>query len=244
MIATAQGRLREAQNRFRESADLRLASGDVDAHFFPLQHFLQIDIQLRGHPEVAIRSLDSTLVAHPLDSFPPYNRPYLVLAGLYAKAGNTDRAERLYHEWERVVSSTEQQAQDGAPGTRGLIALARGRYADAIAQFRASAARVACGPCYMYETGQAFEALHQPDSALAAYETMANTPSSFIPSRPVGLAPAYLRLGELYEAKGDTKKALEYYGKFVDIWKGADPELQPRVAEVRKRIAELSARER
>ena len=39
-------------------------------------------------------------------------------------------------------------------------------------------------------------------------------------------------------------RALEYYGKFVDLWKDADPELQPRVADVRKRIAELTAKER
>ena len=34
----------------------------------------------------------------------------------------------------------------------------------------------------------------------------------------------------------DRTKALEYYGRFVDLWKDADAELQPRVADVRKRI--------
>ena len=57
------------------------------------------------------------------------------------------------------------------------------------------------------------------------------------------LAPTYVRLGELYEAKGDRRRALEYYGKFVDMWKKADPELQPRVADVRRRIAELTRQE-
>jgi len=48
------------------------------------------------------------------------------------------------------------------------------------------------------------------------------------------------RLGELYENAGDAKRATEYYGRFVDLWKNADAELQPRVAEARKRIDHLN----
>jgi tetratricopeptide (TPR) repeat protein len=53
------------------------------------------------------------------------------------------------------------------------------------------------------------------------------------------LAGTYKRLGELWQQKGDRQKALGYYLKFVDLWKNADPDLQPRVAEVRRRIARL-----
>ena len=53
------------------------------------------------------------------------------------------------------------------------------------------------------------------------------------------LARISRRLGELYEAKGDRAKAAAYYQKFVDLWKDADPVLQPRVAEVRQRLARL-----
>ena len=244
LIASAQGHLREALRRFREAVDLRLASGNVDAHYLPLQRLLQVDIELRGRTEDAVRTMDSTIAAHPLDSLPPYNRPYLILASMYAKAGNPDRAEQLYQAWEGAVSATEQQATDAAPGTRGLIALARGRFAEAIAQFRSSKARVACAPCFMHETGQAFDGLNQPDSALAAYETAANAVNRRLQYQQVSLAPTYLRLGELYEAKVDRTKALEYYGRFVDLWKDADAELQPRVADARKRIAQLTAKER
>jgi hypothetical protein len=52
------------------------------------------------------------------------------------------------------------------------------------------------------------------------------------------------RAGELYEARNDRDNALSHYLKFVDLWKNADPELQPRVAEVRARIARLKDRER
>ena len=54
------------------------------------------------------------------------------------------------------------------------------------------------------------------------------------------LAPSLKRLGELYEAKGNRKKAADYYGRLVDLWKDADPELQPGVREVRARLGRLA----
>ena len=40
-------------------------------------------------------------------------------------------------------------------------------------------------------------------------------------------------------AKGDRVKAGMYYRKFVELWKNADPDLQPKVVEVRRRLARL-----
>ena len=54
------------------------------------------------------------------------------------------------------------------------------------------------------------------------------------------LAGVRRRLGELYEAKGDTAKAVEQYRAFIEQWKNADPELQPRVVEVRRRLQALT----
>ena len=48
------------------------------------------------------------------------------------------------------------------------------------------------------------------------------------------------RLGSLYEAKGNAEKAAEHYRAFIDLWKTADPELQPRVAAARHRVSKLT----
>ena len=53
------------------------------------------------------------------------------------------------------------------------------------------------------------------------------------------LAPAYERLGVLYEAKGNTSAAARYLQKFIDLWSEADQELQPRVAAARERLRSL-----
>jgi hypothetical protein len=50
----------------------------------------------------------------------------------------------------------------------------------------------------------------------------------------------YERLGELYEQRGEAAKAVLYYGKLVDLWQDANPELQPRVEAARRAIAALS----
>jgi GTP1/Obg family GTP-binding protein len=47
----------------------------------------------------------------------------------------------------------------------------------------------------------------------------------------------------LYESKGEVKKAIAFYGRFADLWKTADPELQPLVRDVRKHMAELATSE-
>jgi len=58
------------------------------------------------------------------------------------------------------------------------------------------------------------------------------------------LAGVYKRLGELYDGKGDRGRAAANYAKFVELWKDADPALQPKVAGARRRLAELSDSER
>ena len=50
----------------------------------------------------------------------------------------------------------------------------------------------------------------------------------------------YERLGALYEERGNTEKATYYYGKLVELWKDADPELQPRVEAARRTVSALS----
>ena len=50
----------------------------------------------------------------------------------------------------------------------------------------------------------------------------------------------YKRLGELFEAKGDREKAATYFSRFIELWKNADPELQPKVADAKRRLANLS----
>lgn len=55
-------------------------------------------------------------------------------------------------------------------------------------------------------------------------------------SLPAGLHEA---LAKIYESKGQTARAAELYRDFIELWKAADPELQPRVQAARVRLRAL-----
>ena len=122
-----------------------------------------------------------------------------------------------------------------------MLALSQARPADAIAAFRTYRERQGwCATCYLFEIGLAFDALQQPDSALAAYQALATTVQPGPEGRELTLPLSYRRLGELHETRGEKEQALRWYGKFVDTWRGADPDLQPKVKEIQKRIGDLA----
>ncbi len=74
------------------------------------------------------------------------------------------------------------------------------------------------------------------------YERAVTTPGYFRAfEEEATLGPTYRRLGELYEQRGDTARARDYYGRFVELWKDADAVLQPELREVRQRLVRLGA---
>ena len=201
------------------------------------QHLL-----LRGASAEAMRTLDEALRQHPLESMPAPDRPYLWLARFYAEAGRLDLARRMVGQYEAQVPEVLRRGNPMGHAAAAMIALAEGRPRDAVAAFHAFRDRDGCELCYLYQLGQAFERAHEPDSALAAYEQAANGPAlGRVGQTSFVLAPTYKRLGEEYEERGNRAKALEYYGRFVDLWKDADPELQPVVRDVRARLGRLVA---
>ncbi|MFQ5641090.1 MAG: tol-pal system YbgF family protein [bacterium] len=53
------------------------------------------------------------------------------------------------------------------------------------------------------------------------------------------LGPSYLRRAECYEKLGDTDKAIEFYGRFVDLWQNCDPELRPMLDDAKQKRERL-----
>ncbi len=116
----------------------------------------------------------------------------------------------------------------------------RGDYQAALSGFRDARFGLRCFICTAFHEGRTLEKLGEPDSAIAQYERFVNLHNTDPENREFFLAAALRRLGEMYESKGQRDKATEYYGRFVDLWKGADPEFQPLVADIRKRMADLA----
>ena len=90
---------------------------------------------------------------------------------------------------------------------------------------------------------RSYDAAGEPDSVMALLER-------YLATSHIGrlgrvdhayLGPALERLAALYDERQDEEKAAEYYARFVELWRDADPELQPRVRAAQGRLDEITA---
>jgi tetratricopeptide (TPR) repeat protein/tRNA A-37 threonylcarbamoyl transferase component Bud32 len=194
----------------------------------------------RNKPEVAREMLEA-LERRRLQASPPGDpRPFTRIAAAYAVIGATDKAAAILARLERELPEEVMRRDGDRALALATIALNRGDARSALQQYRQAARLIPCRLCTAFGEGQSFEKLGEPDSAIAQYERFVNGHNTDAEARELFLAAALRRLGEMYESKGDRKKALEYYGRFVDLWKDADPELQPLVTDIRKQMAQLA----
>lgn len=196
----------------------------------------RLELRYGGSPERAAQLLEQSLGQHPLESIQPEDRPYEELAELYLALDRPAEVRRLRVAWESAASRLvdERQVWDAR------VAMAERRYGDAIESYRASQS-YRCNACDLYQLAQAFELAGETHSALTTYErAIEATNIARVNEDFDDLAPAYRRLGELYEERNNQEKAVQYYNRFVELWSDADPELQPLVEDVRNRIARLT----
>ena len=179
------------------------------------------------------------LARAPIESLPPAERPWSYLSEIAAVLNDPALSRSALQGHLRDTASVGV-----TPGReawlRALLARSEGRHADAIPLIREARRTYYRGPRLInYDLGDAFDLAGAPDSAIVYYERFAERAFSDIDEEPMLLGGTFKRLGELYDAKGDTTRAESYYQRFVDLWKDAEPELQPKVRRARERIAEL-----
>jgi DNA-binding SARP family transcriptional activator/TolB-like protein/thioredoxin-like negative regulator of GroEL len=208
----------------------------------------------RGAGRVAVTEVERFLAEDPLDSMDPLDRPYVPLARFYAEAGHPPRARQLVAEFGREVPPLYQAKHRGAlERTWAAIQVAEGRPRQALlaieraarqypvgyVSFDASMIRLDEHP----ERARAYDRAGLPDSAIATYERFVAVPSlDRVQLDAFELPAALFRLAELYERRGARADAARYYLRFAELWKDADPALQPRVALARRRAAALGSR--
>ena len=248
-IETIRGRLRDAERARRDVVSARRDLLADSQSALPAEvRNLFFRVWYGADTAAVARELRQVLARMPLASMPPLERPYYDLAELYILLGDRDRARETLAEIDargNTAAAVGLRIRGGHRAIRarlsGQLALAEGRPADALDQFRRSDIG-ACEICPLPLIAQAWDQLGQRDSTIVTLERYLR-PSAwrgFVD--PQFLAPSLKRLGELYEARGDTAKAVSTYGRFAELWKDADPELQPQVREARRRIAVLSRR--
>ena len=204
-----------------------------------------IDIWFRGDTAGGLATLEAAMRATRLAAMPAPERPYLDIADVYSLAGRPDRARTMVTEFDRLsglAGYPELAARRQA--TLGGIAIAERRYVEAIVALRA-ADTGPCVACPLPVLGLAYDLAGNADSTIAVFERyLASRSTHRIYLDPWFLAGIHKRLGELYDARDDPERAAEHYTHFIGLWNEADPELQPKVQTVRRRLIELRPVER
>ena len=234
LIATAQGRLDEADRLWRTHQRLTAASGSMGRHLFGVLRRAGAELSFRNQPARALAIVDSTLARTPLDSLFPGDRPYDELARFNARAGRLGRARQLLAAAEANDRSLDRQQVAERSWTRGVIALAEGRASDAEPLLRVAADQHTCTICALPDLARAYEAEGKGRAATAVYERYLTTPWFWrYETDALELGPALQRLATLYDAEGERERAGSARARLVQLWRRADAELQPAVARAR-----------
>ncbi len=204
---------------------------------------------VQGLREAAVAEVDAVLSVGALDSLDPADRPYLSLIRFFADAGEPARARTMLHAYEREVPEIFHGA-DRREYLRASAALriAEGDTEGALSDLGDAGRTLPGNRSASYdrilpirdrpEMARAWERAGQPDSAVAVLERyLAHSTLGRIELDGLELPAALFRLGELYEAHGELASAASHYLRFAELWRGADPDLQPRVEEALARAS-------
>jgi tetratricopeptide (TPR) repeat protein len=241
-LSRLQGRIRESERYLRELMALGDTGSQPDVAVRAAAEIAMLDAEFRNRPDSGLAILEQALARHPLASMPATDRPYPELIVALTRLGRLEQARRLKREFESEVPLGMRRHFDVGYLAAGVLAEAEGHTAESNAAYRAANdAAAACLSCGLFEQARIADRAGHADSALTLYDRGMVAPSL---DRwlwdAYSLPEALKRSGELYEAKGDRAKASDRYRRFVELWKNADPELQPGVREVRERLARLA----
>jgi DNA-binding SARP family transcriptional activator len=246
--ALLRGQIAKVRPQMEETRALATAIGRQPLPLQDAMTLAQIQLVFFNRREIATRMLDRALRDAPRESvLEADGRPYLHAASLYASAGRPDKAREVLALYDRDIKDTVPRRLDERDRKLAMtqVGLVEGRASNAVAEFRRADAIYGgpisvCAVCIDPDIGRAFDRAGMPDSAIAVFEHFVNAPSV---RREIAdawnLHWILRRLGELHEARGDREAAVKYYQKFVTLWKDADPDLQPVVDEVRRRLSRL-----
>jgi tetratricopeptide (TPR) repeat protein len=221
----------------RASADGASLTSTLD-HLYTWMH-------LTGDTTEARRRLAAAMQTTPWRSLAPMDRPYIAAVRVYGTIGQPERARELAAEWAREVPDEFQPASArGIANSLGEVELRAGRAREALVLFR-RAETPSCPQCFSPEYARTWDALGNADSALHWYTVYLESKSQRQAANDaLFLAASFRRAAELHEARGESAKAIERYTGLLDLWRNADPSLQPVLLDVQQRISALRARSR
>ena len=245
--AQLHGRIAEWRQLARDCRAALADQGAASPALLDVANAVTNELWLRGPSHALVAQLDASVAKYPFAGAAPIERPYGEVATAYAMLGESAKARGIMARYDAEVRDTtlRRVLESRVHQVLGEIAIAEHRPLDALAEFRRGDTTYDgrptndCAACLPLQLARAFDAGKERDSAVAYYERYLATPRFEKPEEqdPRYLAMVYRRLGELAGEGRDVRRASLYYGRFVELWKSASPELQPIIAMIQRRAA-------
>jgi tetratricopeptide (TPR) repeat protein len=124
----------------------------------------------------------------------------------------------------------------------GRKELEKGNFSEAIKYFKQALSLLSYGPLtkradFIDSLASAYYKSGDLEKAKAEYERITSLTTGRIAFGDI-YAKSFYMLGKIFETQGIIAKAIEYYEKFLDLWKDADPGIA-EVEDARNRLAGL-----
>jgi eukaryotic-like serine/threonine-protein kinase len=239
-LALWRGRLAESRER---RARAEAAGAEIGASPRLVDRLFRIHAEfVAGNDAAGLALLREAESQGLFAALPPSDQWHFFHANLLGMIGRVDEAEAVLRRFrDEVPESFHEAFHVRNESARFYIPLHRGNPDEAIGIIEAIRTDGPCPGCYakrmglgLVEAGLLQEGVAEWEAALG-WRDRVHAPEWHLGQNLWILQ----RIGPVYEALGETEKALAHYRRMVDQWADADPELQPRVREWRERIAVL-----
>lgn len=249
------GRLKEGQAAEWQAHAIDSMSGRSRPRWIASAQVLTGKLDAGLPADAELKSFEADLEQYNIETRPMTDRPYTYVAELNAKAGRVDKARQWITRYESAVGRDTAYRRWNMPAYQHAmaeIALTERSWSDAATLFRQADRRADgpindCDECVPVALMRTFASAGMADSAIAAYEAYRKTPwggrARKGPDRSID-GSLLEALAKIYDAKGSNERAVELYRDFIELWKNADWELQPRVAAARERLKQLTPTEK
>jgi serine/threonine-protein kinase len=240
-----QGKESEAEAHHRRFIDHLAKSGRPEralAHEFA---FAQLLTRLNGPGPAIERRLDDALRRFPPEKMNPLDPDYFYMASSAAWSRRSRFAKEMLARWSAAQPADGPLDSVGIYWALGDIALSEGRY-DESARLHGRAGDLTPGAENFFpHRAHPHDLLGHADSAIALYEgylgRVAQLQFRLMWLDPAHLVETYEALARNYENVGQPDSSAKYYQALLDLWKNADPELEPRKKGLRAALARVTA---
>ena len=162
-----------------------------------------------------------------------------IVGKVYTRVADIKKANDILKEISTKMNEENRVDRIAYNILKGEIELAKGNHPEAIELFE-MAYKLRNDTYALESVAYGYSMSGNLDQAIAKYELLIDKKSWGWEAQEYWIR-AHFELGKIYAEKGDARRAINYYQRFLDILKEADPGL-PEVEEAKKRLAGLKSK--